>query len=1148
MFHLLKRKSFGALTASQFLGAFNDNAFKQLVLLLVTLSATSEAMAALVPWVAQHPWAHSAGQSLPAALFAVPFVLFGALTGSLADRVSKTRVIRFANAMEIGVMALTFLAFGLGSYPFLLVVVFLMGTQSAIFGPSKYGSIPELLSTEELSRGNAIIQMTTMLAILLGTMLGGFLLNEFTGRLWIPSIIYVALATLGFVACLPIRRLDAADPGRRLDWNVAAELARHWRATEGNRALILSIVASAFFYMIAATLILVVNVYGAWLGLEAKEIPLLNALTVIGIAAGSVAAGKISGSRIESGLVPVGLLGMAGCMLLVLLSPRSAGLLGGALLGLGISAGLFTVPIRALIQHLPRPGRKGAILGLSEVLDFTGILLASGVFFLMERPLALTPPQMFLVLAVVVVLFFAGSLLYTAEFALRLVLLVLVHSTYRLRVRGKDLVPREGGALLVANHVSFIDALLIGAACPRPVRFLMYRPFFDVPLVGWFARRMGAIPVDSADTRSAQAQAIESAARAAAQGELVCIFAEGAITRTGALLPFARGMERIARAAGVPIQPVALDRLWGSVFSYSSGRFFWKSPRRIPYPVDVLFGEPVAAHTPAWRVRAAIQEMLADERSRRTGRRGSLAWRFVRAARLHGRQPAVADSGGVLMSYRDLLRAALALRRVLGRTLGAAPNVGVMLPPGAAGVLAAVSLPMLGKAAVQLNYTLEGDALRRQLELARADRVLTSRRFLEKLERESPLPAERTLFFEDLREGIGAADKALAFLASLLPSALLGRLVSPQRSASEVVTILFSSGSTGEPKGVQLTHANILSNVQSVLEAIAVRPGDAVLGVLPFFHSFGYTVTLWMTLLSGAKGVYHARPTDAKIVGKLCAEQRVTIMVATPTFYQGYLRRIPSEALRHLRVAWSGAERLRPALAQAWLERFGTPLMEGYGCTELSPVVSFNVPGREGAGPKQIGNKPGTIGRPLPGVAVRIVDPETGELRPPGEEGLLEVKGPNVMLGYLDRPEATAQVLRDGWYTTGDIALMDRDGFLVITDRLSRFSKIGGEMVPHGKVEELLLDVLGRLGLGDESELAVTAVEDERKGEQLVVLHTKLRVSADEIVAELRKANLPALFVPRSSSFVEVEELPKLGSGKLDLGGLKQAARSAFGS
>lgn len=732
----------------------------------------------------------------------------------------------------------------------------------------------------------------------------------------------------------------------------------------------------------------------------------------------------------------------------------------------------------------------------------------------------------------------------------RAVVLPLLHTVYRIRVTGLANVP-AGGALLVANHLSFVDALLVGAAAPRTVHFLMHRSFFSTPIVGRFAAMMGTLPVAAEDSPTAKAEALAVAANAAAQGGLVCIFAEGGISRSGALLPFARGLERIAREARVPIVPVGLDRVWGSIFSFAGGRVFWKWPQRLPYPVDVAFGEPLPCETESWRVRAAVQELIALTRERRAPCARSLAYRFMRNARKHASRTAVVDSTGRSLTYRQLLRTALALRSILRRRLPANTPVGVLLPPSAGGALANVALALCGRAAVNLNYTMDNRELAHPIASAGLQHVITSRTFLAALGRASPVPEPGTLYMEDLPELATAWDKLRAAALSCLPGLLLARWLDPVRDGRETATIIFSSGSTGTPKGVVLSHANIASNVQGVAQIFGFESRDGVLGVLPFFHSFGYTGTLWTPLLGGGRAIYHSDPLDAKTIGELVARERATILMGAPTFYLAWLRRVAPADLATLRLTVCGGEKLSSALAERWRAKFGQDLLEGYGCTELSPVVAINLPEVPGLEARQVGHKSGTVGRTLPGVALRIVDVETGELLAPDTEGLLLVRGPNVMQGYIGEPERTAEVLRDGWYVTGDMALLDRDAFLVITDRLARFSKVGGEMVPHGRVEQELLAVAERLLGGAASstppEFRVTSLPDEQKGERLIVVHTRLAFTVEAWAAGLRESSLPKLFLPRAANFVEIEALPRLGSGKTDLRALRELARERLG-
>lgn len=1146
MFGLLRNRSFAALTVTQFLGALNDNAFKQLLLLLCL---------APLAWVRESAWVGEYGQPLGAALFALPFVLFAATTGTLADKLSKSRIIRTSKWLEIAVMTIALVGFALHSMPVLFAAVFLMGAQSALFSPSKYGAIPELLEPEDLSRGNGLVQMTTMLAIIGGAALGGLLLQGFGDRLWIPGAVYVALAAAGTASAHRMKDLAPQDPGRALTFNVPGELREHWRATRGDRPLVLSIVASGFYWMIGATAMMTVNQYGDWIGLSELETSLMLGGLALGIGLGSLLAGKVSGDRIESGLVPLGLMGMGLALAAVLLAPDSAGWVATCLVAAGLSAGLFSIPIRALIQKRPAADKKGAVLGLSEFVDFSGIFLASGVFALLHAGLGLTPPGMFFALGVSCLVFMLGSLFYTAEFAMRLCVLFLIHTVYRIRIQGHENVPKKGGALLVCNHLSYVDPLLVGASVNRKVHFMMHRSFFKVPVVSHFARMFGTIPVASEDSPKEKLRSLRQAAELAAAGRVVCIFAEGAISRSGALLPFARGMEKIARRAGVPIIPVGLDGVYGSIFSFEGGKVFWKLPKSIPYSIDVRIGRAMPPEATCHEVRDEVQLLIAESRIEKRRRRGSLAGEFLRSARVNARRPAIEDTTGAAVDYRKLLIGSLALKAVLSRKLGSEKHVGVYVPQGVGGALANLAVTLLGKVAVNLNYTMpDSDLTAEDGPVAQTGmgHVISSRRFLKVLERPSPLSEERTLYLEDLRKEITALDKLKALLLALLPARVLARLLDPIRDRSEPATVIFSSGSTGSPKGVVLTHANILANLESVIQALSVTPSDRFLGVLPLFHSFGYTATLWAPLLRGAKVVYHANPTDAKTIGELSQQHGATIMLATPTFYQQYLRRCTPEQFSRIRIAAVGAEKLKRPLAEAWEAKMGFPLYEGYGTTELSPVVSFNLPDAEGMGARQRGSKPGTIGRAIVGVAVRVVDEDSGALKAPGEEGHLIVRGPNVMEGYLGKPELTREALPDGWYRTGDIGFLDKEAFLVITDRMARFSKIGGEMVPHGRVEDALNSALAKLGgvapgvLQEQgTQLAVTSLPDDKKGERLVVVHTVLPVAITELVAELHEAGLPKLYAPRERDFVEVEGLPYLGTGKLDLRQLRELARVA---
>jgi acyl-[acyl-carrier-protein]-phospholipid O-acyltransferase/long-chain-fatty-acid--[acyl-carrier-protein] ligase len=461
--------------------------------------------------------------------------------------------------------------------------------------------------------------------------------------------------------------------------------------------------------------------------------------------------------------------------------------------------------------------------------------------------------------------------------------------------------------------------------------------------------------------------------------------------------------------------------------------------------------------------------------------------------------------------------------------------IGVLLPASVGGALANVAVLLAGRVPVNLNFTVGRESMESALRQCEIRTILTARAFLSKAKIEE---REGMVLVETLMRSFGSLDKVLTGAkAFLLPARALGRLYNrPRQAPEDLATIIFSSGSTGEPKGVMLSHHNIISNIEALAQVFWVTPADRFLGVLPFFHSFGFTCTLWFPLAGGFGVVYHPNPMDAKGVGEMVAKFKATFLMSTPTFYSAYLRRCTKEEFASLRFAMVGGEKLRETIARAFLEKYGLDLCEGYGATEMSPVVSANMLNVSDAGEQQTGFKPGTVGHPVPGVVAKVVDPESGAPRPPNQEGLLLVKGPNRMLGYLHQPEKTAQVFRDGWYDTGDIAAMDDEGFIRITDRLSRFSKIGGEMVPHIRVEEAINEILG------EYASCVTAIPDEAKGERLVVLYTKKEVAPAELWQVLSESELPKLWIPKQENFYCVESLPVLGSGKLDVRRVKEMA------
>ncbi|MBT3295237.1 MAG: MFS transporter [Verrucomicrobia bacterium] len=1117
------RSSFGWLNATQFLGALNDNVFRfLLVYLVIALHGTESAAKAGV---------------IGMVLLAMPFLLFSAAAGILADKVSKRNIVVVAKGVEVVAMLAGCLAFYFRLEWVLFGIMFFMATQSAFFGPAKYGLIPELVPRERLSKSNAWLQAMTNLAILLGTVLVPLLSRATHDNYFHASLVCVGIAILGLLVSLPIRHTPAAGVSRRASLFFLKDIQHTLASIRHDRYLVLAVLASAYFTLLGAFMQINLIPYALEeLGLSKEAGTYLFLLVAVGIGLGAMLAGQLSGRNVELGIVPLGALGLTlGAMLLGF---GSLGLVSVCMVVLlmGLSAGLFVVPLNAWIQSRAPRERLGEVLAASSFLSWVGVLLAAGLVHLLANVAGAAPRHGFALMGGLTLFLTIATLWVLPDFLVRFLALVLTRSCYRLRMIGLENVPLDGSALLVCNHVSWADAVLLMATQQRRIRFLANRSIFQRRFWGPMMRLMGVIPIAMNDGPKQLVTSLQNARAALDEGYLVCIFAEGALTRSGNLLSFKQGFQHIVKGTSHPIIPVYLGGAWGSIFSYAHGLPHLQWPLSFPYPVTILFGQPLLPTADTTEVREAVMNLSCDYFNSRKEQRRPLAAEFVRTARRNWSRPAMADTTGRNLTFGQSLCGAIALAARLKKVTTGQTHVGVLLPPSVAGALANLALSALGKIPVNLNYTTSPAAFASAIAQCGIQTVVTSRIFLERLDGMPAPPG--AIYMEDVFARLDGAEKRRAWLTARL--APHWRIVKQRKLCGDTpATVIFSSGSSGEPKGVMLSHHNVLSNIESLRIVFQPGPEDKACGVLPFFHSFGFMATLWLPLLSGFAAVYHTNPLDGTRVAEVVREHRATLLFATPTFLLAYIRRAKREDFASLRLVVTGAEKLKPRVAEAFKEKFDIMPREGYGATELAPVATINVPDVRRNGLRQVGTKLGSVGHPVPGVVIRIVDPDTREPLPIGTTGLMLVKGPNVMLGYLGMPHKTAEVLKDGWYNTGDIASMDRDGFVTITDRLSRFSKIGGEMVPHIGVEEALQQALNKTA----QVLVVTSVPDERKGERLVVLYTDEAGNAETVQRAIAECDIPNLWRPGAAFCFLIEALPMLGSGKLDLQALTSLAR-----
>lgn len=1111
---------FAWLTLSQSLGALNDNLFKLLAIFrLISIHG------------AEHVVTVSA---IAGAVFVAPFLLLSPLAGSLADRFPKHRVFRTLKVTEVFVMALGVFFFVTGSSTGLYVVMFLMSAQSALLSPSKLGLIPEIVGTDNVPKANGFMVAATYLAIIVGTAAASVVSLAAGAQAGLAAASCVAVALAGMWCAMHVTRGPHQRDAAAAPQNVFTKVLTAVRTVRADRGLSAAVAGSAAFLFAGAFTQLSILPFGMdVLGLGRELSGALFLLTALGIGAGATVAGLCSRHVPQTGLAPVGAAGIA-------LSAYGLAAVQGGLLTtvpllavLGFCGGLFMVPLNALVQVRSPEEHRGSVLALSNLLNFVGVLAASGAVWMLGT-LGIDIAAYFLVVACTGVMLAVFLAMRFRREVARTVIATLTALHYRVEPRNLSNLPPTGPVVLLANHVSWVDALLLGVATPRPVRFLMAREMYRTPWFWPLAKFFGAIPISYGDGPHALQESLEAARRVLDSGEVLGIFPEANIVPHGFMDRFRKGYRSIVDQSRARLVPVYLDGLWGSVFSYWHGRTWSHRPTVRRRTVTVSYGAPRGTDTPPHVMRQAVAELSADAMVSRYQDSGHhLGREFVTVARRSWSREALTDTTGKKVTFGTALIGSVVLARIFRRRM---PEnmVGVVLPATVGGALANLGLTLAGKVPVNLNFTSSRQALGSAAHQCGLKHIITSKRFLSKLEGVE-LPVE-PVYLEDVSAGVTKLQKVCALLA-----ARFGRINRLARGAggSEPATVIFSSGSTAEPKGIVLSHNNVRANTESMSRAIAVDHTDGVCAALPFFHSFGYTATLWFPMLAGFKANYHPNPLDGEGIASVVRENKSTILLATPTFLRSYIRKATREDFASLRYAIVGAEKLRTELADQFEERLGLRPLEGYGATELSPVAALNSPDLSRNCVRFRCNKPGAIGRPLPGVAMKVVDPDTAVELQTGEPGMLLVKGANVMTGYLHNEIKTAEVLRDGWYVTGDIATIDEDGFVTLTDRLSRFSKIAGEMVPHGAVEEALQAVLNT----PEPVVAVTAVADDRRGEKLVVLYTPEAGGRDAVADATRAADLPNLWRPARDALVPVDAIPVLGTGKTDLKMLKQIAR-----
>ena len=1122
---------FRGLFWTQFLGAFNDNLFKNALVLLVLYRLAEGAGPLLV--------------TAAAGIFILPFFVFSAQAGTLADAIDKARLARATKLAEIGTMAAGALALLVGDVPFLLVVLFLMGAQSAVFGPVKFGILPDLLPEGRIVAANGLIEAATFLAILTGTILGGVLILKDGGPALVAGLV-VACAIAGYLTSRAIPAVPPRDQGLRIPINPLAAIGPTFAALRRDRRLWRAALAVSWFWFVGAIyLAQIPTLVKVGLGANEGVVTLFLTLFSLGIGLGSLAAGRLTHGRVRLTLVPLAGLGIA---LFTLDFVRAIGAFaagGGTigplaflqspeglrvavdLVGLAAAGGLFVVPLMAAIQTWAGEGRRARVIAGLNIVNAGFMVLSSLVTlalqalgFEVSTIILLTGLMTLPVCLLVLRLIPAESWRTGARRLLKILL--------RVEVRGEDhLTNLDGPAVVVANHVSLLDGPLLLA-------FLRHKPVFAIDgtmAARWwvrpFLRFAEALPLDPTNPL-----ALRRLSEAVRGGRSLVIFPEGRITVNGGLMRVQDGPAMIADRAGVPVVPVHIK---GAEQSYFSRLRPGMTRRRLLPRVTIEIGAPQHLDLdPDLKGKARreaggrrLYDLMCEHVAACGTGRHDLFGAVWDAARYHGMgRTMVEDASGQSLTYRRLLASVLALRPHLDRACGGETRVGVLLPNSAAAVVTVLALAAAGRQAAMLNLSTGATPMLASLRTAAVRTIVTARRFVEAAGLEDTVAdLERAgvcvVHLEALREDIGARARLAALSRTFLP-----RPPAPA-DPDDPAVVLFTSGSEGSPKGVVLSHTNLIADARQGAVLFDITHEDKTLAVLPLFHSFGLISGLTLPLLTGMGVFLYPSPLHYRKIPAVAYDVNATVLFGTDTFLMGYGRKADGYDFQRLRYVVAGGEPVRDETRTLWAERFGLRILEGYGLTEASPVVALNTP---------LHYRPGTVGRPLPRVEHRIEPVEGLETG-----GRLWIKGPNVMVGYLlpDAP-GVVQPTVEGWHDTGDIVAFDADGFVHVTGRAKRFAKLGGEMVSLGLVE-----AEARL-LWPDATHAVIAARDARKGERLVLYTTMASATRRALHEALRRRGLSELLLP--AEIHALDELPLLASGKVDyvtLGRERAAAGSA---
>ncbi len=1096
------------------------------------------------------------------ALVLLPFVMFFTPAGFLSDRFEKNWILQQSSKLALGITIFIMISYYFGLFTLALILTFILAFQSAIFSPAKYGLIKELFGKDKLTEGNGIVQAVTIIAILLSSLVFSLIFesmidgsetttSDILQHIWPITIILVLFAMFQVYLTRKIPSTVKGDTSLTFDkqkYFRLGYLKENMKLTFSNRVILESIAGLSIFYAVSQVVLAIFGVHLEAVANVHNTVVAqgIMALAGVGIAIGSLFTIRLSKNYIETGLLPIGTIGIA-VMLLMIKNSTSTFMLGLEFLVFGIFGGFLIVILNALIQYRAKEHELGRVMAVSNFAQ-SFLMLLFLLITILTTFYAVEAKSIFTFLFVVIVISAIYTLITLPQFFLRLLFKLAALSHYKLSIHGVHNFPKDGAALLLGNHISWLDWMILVIASPRRVSFVIERKIYEKWYLKPIFKFFGLIPISSRASKGS----FKAIKEKLDSGKIVAIFPEGAITRNGHLGKFQKGFENITKEVNVPIIPFYIRGLWGSRFSYAEKKLR-ENVKKTTRDISVSFGQPLPHNATTADLKKRIFELQIEAWSVYADTLKPLQRSWLKMAKRQGEKLCVADCTGTELSNHKLAAVVFTFAKEIKKISQEEQNIGIVMPASVGGTIINLATLSLGKTVVNLNYTANHESLSAAIEVAELKTIYTSKQFLTKL-KDKGMDIEETLrmvnviFVEDIKKEIKKSTVLLNWAAmKFVPYLFLKKIYLTENHVDDVAAIIFSSGSEGKPKGIMLTHKNFMGNIKQFANLLNFKKDDVIMSTLPTFHSFGLTVATFAPLIEGVPFICQPDPTDAESVGKLTAKYRGTVLFGTSTFFRIYTinKKLIPLMFESVRFIAAGAEKLSNDVRIAFKSKFGLDIHEGYGTTETTPAASCNIPDvlNTQYWHLQVGNKPGTVGMPLPGSTFKIVDANTHEELPVGESGMVLVGGTQVMKGYLKDPEKTEEVIleRDGirWYITGDKGRLDEDGFLTIVDRYSRFVKIGGEMISLSAVEEAVRHILP-----EDIDIVAAGVPDSKKGEKIVLLYQG-DITEKSLKSIVQNSKLNPIMVP--THYFYLDQMPKLGSGKTDLKMAKKRAMELTG-